>query len=64
MPQLSCRVVASGGQATIVCYYVDRKTGVLRPDSFSFGLSNTVTTVLAWNAARKEHLAGNWPENG
>jgi hypothetical protein len=64
MTQISCQVVSAGGQATIICYYVDKKTGIVRPRSFSFGLSNTVTTVLSWNAAKKEHLVGNWPENG
>jgi hypothetical protein len=64
MPQLSCRVQAVGGHTTIFCYYVDKKTGVVRPGSFSFGMSDTVTTVSTWNAARKAHSAGYWAENG
>ncbi|HEX4344446.1 MAG TPA: hypothetical protein VHZ31_02690 [Solirubrobacteraceae bacterium] len=64
MPQISCRVQTAGGHTTIFCYYVNKKTGVVRANSFSFGMSDTVTTVLGWNAAGKNHLLGDWPENG
>jgi hypothetical protein len=63
VPAISCTINSLGGKPTVLCYYVD-KHGLVRPGSYSFGMSGLVMTTLAWNKARKEHLAGSWPENG
>ena len=62
-PAISCRVSSPGGKTTILCYDVDT-SGVVRPGSFSFGMSNVVTTALGWDKARKVHLLNHWAENG
>jgi hypothetical protein len=64
LTQITCRVAKVGGRPTIFCYYVDRRTGRIRPNSFSFGMSDTLTTVLGWNAAGTSRLVGHWAENG
>jgi hypothetical protein len=62
-PAISCRISSVGGKTTILCYDVD-KNGVVRPGSYSFGMSNVVTTALGWDKARKVHLINHWAENG
>ena len=60
---ISCNASTVSGKPTIFCYYVDKR-GVVRPNSYSFGISDTVLTVLSWNRARKAKLVDSWPENG
>jgi hypothetical protein len=62
-PAIQCRVSAVSGKTTIICYDVD-KNGVVRPGSYSFGMSNVVTTALGWDKGRKVHLINSWAENG
>ncbi len=62
-PAISCRISSLSGKTTILCYDVD-KNGVVRPGSYSFGMSNVVTTALGWDKARKVHLINHWAENG
>jgi hypothetical protein len=52
-----------GGKPTILYYYVDKR-GVVRPGSYSFGISDTVATALGWDAAGHARLIQSWPENG
>jgi hypothetical protein len=60
---ISCNASTVSGKPAIFCYYVD-KDGVVRPNSYSFGISDTVLTVLSWNRARKAKLVNSWAENG
>jgi hypothetical protein len=60
---ISCEVRSLTGVTTIFCYYVDKK-GIVRPGSYSFGLSDVVTTTLLWSSTSKSRLLGHWPENG
>lgn len=60
---ISCNVSSVGGKPTIICYYLDTR-GVVRPHSYSFGISDTVVTALGWDAVRHAHLIHGWPENG
>jgi hypothetical protein len=60
---ISCQISSVGGKTTIICYYVDKK-GVVKPGSYSFGMSDVVATALGWDAARKAHLINHWVENG
>ncbi len=60
---LSCSASRVSGKATIICYYLDAK-GVVRPHSYSFGISDSVVTALGWDGARHAHLIHAWPENG
>jgi len=63
LQKISCDVRSLTGVTTIFCYYVDRK-GIVKTGSYSFGLSNVVTTTLAWYSPSKSKLVGHWPENG
>jgi hypothetical protein len=63
LQKISCDVRSLTGVTTIFCYYVDRK-GIVKPGSYSFGLSDVVTTTLAWYSPSKSKLVGHWPENG
>jgi hypothetical protein len=63
VPSISCIVRRVSGQANIFCYFVDAH-GAVRPGSYSFGLSDVVTTTLAWTSATHWRLVGHWPENG
>ena len=58
-----CNVSLISGKPTIVCEYVDRK-GVVRPNSYSFGIGDTLVTSLGWDSTRHVHLLKSWPENG
>ena len=60
---ISCNASTVSGKPAIFCYYVDKR-GVVRPNSYSFGISDTVLTVLSWNGARKAKLVKSWAENG
>jgi hypothetical protein len=57
-----CDVFKVGGKPTMVCEYVDRK-GVARPDSYAFGISDTVVSSLEWDAAGKVHVLQSWRES-
>jgi hypothetical protein len=61
--KISCDVRSLSGVPTIFCYYVDKR-GVVRPGSYSFGLSDVVTTTLAWYSTSRSKLVGHWAENG
>jgi hypothetical protein len=63
VPAISCQISRLSGKTTILCYFVDKR-GIVRPGSYSFGMSDVVTTTLGWDKSRKEHLIGDWPENG
>jgi hypothetical protein len=60
---IACQISSLSGKTTIICDYID-KHGVVRPGSYSFGMSDVVTTTLGWDKAHKAHLIGHWPENG
>ena len=55
------------GTTYIVCgpstqvKYVDGK-GDLRPNSYSFGISDAVVSSLKWDAAKRVHVLDTWPE--
>ena len=63
VPDISCDVRSLSGVPTIFCYLVD-KHGIVRPGSYSFGLSDVVTTTLAWYSTSRSKLVGHWAENG
>jgi hypothetical protein len=63
LQKISCDVKSLSGVPTIFCYYVDKR-GVVKPGSYSFGLSDIVTTTLAWYSTTKSKLVGHWAENG
>jgi hypothetical protein len=57
-----CDVIKVSGKPTIVCEYVNSK-GVVRPNSYSFGIGDTVVSSLQWDAAGKVHLLHTWAES-
>lgn len=40
------------------------KEGLVRPNSYSFGIGDTLVTSLSWDSTRHVHLLNSWPENG
>jgi hypothetical protein len=47
-----CLMIKVGGVPTLLCEYVDGK-GVVRPNSYSFGISDTVASSLHWDATKE-----------
>jgi len=56
-----CDVITAGGKPTLICEVVDGK-GAVRPNSYSFGISDAVVSSLRWDAAKKVHVLQTWPE--
>ncbi|MEO9175839.1 MAG: hypothetical protein ABI317_10045 [Gaiellales bacterium] len=63
LQKISCSVRSLTSITTIFCYHVDKR-GIVKPGSYSFGLSDVVTTTLAWLSTWKSKLVGHWAENG
>jgi hypothetical protein len=60
---ITCNASHVSRKPTIICYFVD-KHGVVRPHSYSFGISDTILTTLGWDASGHAHLLKAWRENG
>ena len=60
--RILCDVIKTGGKPTMICEYVDGK-GVVRPNSFSFGISDTLVSSLAWDAQKQVHVLRTWRES-
>ena len=56
-----CYVIKVSGKPTLICEYVNGK-GVVRPNSYSFGISDAVLTSLKWDAAKQVHVLQTWSE--
>ena len=57
-----CLMIKVGGVPTLLCEYVDGK-GVVRPNSYSFGISDMVASSLHWDATKHVHVLQTWSEN-
>ena len=57
-----CDVFKVSGKPTMVCEYVDSK-GVVRPNSYSFGIGDSVLSSLRWDPAGKVHVLNTWRES-
>jgi hypothetical protein len=56
-----CDVIKAGGLPTLVCESVDGK-GVVRPNSYSFAISDSLVSSLRWDAAKQVHVLQSWHE--
>ena len=56
-----CSLIRVGGLPTLLCEYADHKGGV-RPNSYSFGISDAVVSSLRWDGAKRVHVLRTWPE--
>jgi hypothetical protein len=57
-----CDVLTVSGKPTMLCEYVNKK-GDARPNSYSFGISDTIVSSLEWDAAGKLHVLHTWAES-
>ena len=57
-----CDVIKTSGKPTMLCESVDKK-GVVRPNSYSFGISDTVVSSLEWDAHKQVHVLHTWRES-
>jgi len=60
---IACSADKVSGKPTIFCDLLNAK-GHVRPNSYAFGIGDTVVTSLAWDAKGHVHLLKSWPENG
>jgi hypothetical protein len=56
-----CSMIKVSGVPTLLCEYVDGK-GVVHPNSYSFGISDTVVSSLNWDATKRVHVLQTWSE--
>jgi hypothetical protein len=57
-----CDVIKTGGKPTMICEYVNAK-GAVRPNSYSFGISDAVVSSLRWDRRRQVHVLHTWRES-
>jgi hypothetical protein len=57
-----CDVLTVSSKPTMVCEYVNKK-GDARPNSYSFGISDSIVSSLQWDAAGKLHVLHTWAES-
>ena len=57
-----CLMIKVSGLPTLLCESVDGK-GAVRPNSYSFGISDSVVSSLRWDATKHVHVLQTWPEN-
>jgi hypothetical protein len=58
---IMCDAIRVGGKPTLICDYVNAK-GVVRANSYSFGISDAIVSSLKWDAAKHVHVLRSWSE--